>query len=202
MIQTDCTPLHGYHRVGRLLLPVRGVPERAPFFRIYNRPNGDWQPAPAAWRFGRVDPPPDFRDEYGVLYGGSCELTAEFEFRIRRTVYDGAHEVVERSFQPGREPRLACHVTRRPLLFVDCDSPMVDALLEGIDHGTVDRRASWQTFSLRIYRALTEASDDLVAPIVGMAYRSRHRGCEGTVFAVFDRYRDLALRRGTSRVLA
>ncbi|MDP2322649.1 MAG: RES domain-containing protein [Gammaproteobacteria bacterium] len=202
MIQTDCTPLHGYHRVGRLLLPVKGTPKGTPFFRIYNRADGDWQPAPADWRFGRVDPPLGFRDEYSVLYGGDCQLTAEFEFRIMRTVHDGTREVVERSFQPDRQPRLVCHVTRRPLLFVDCDSPMVEALLEGIDHGTVDRRDPWQRLALRIYRAVTEASHELVAPIVGMTYRSRHRGCEGAVLAVFDRYRALALRRGISRILA
>jgi hypothetical protein len=192
---------HGLHRLGRQLLPVAALPAGAVLYRGYHRPDADWVAPPPAHRKGRVCPPPGNKDRYGILYLAESPDTVDFEVGRLRVVMSANAERVERSFQPGRRHQLACHVTTGLALFADLDSPFIWEFSEQVGHGGVDRIEAWQTLALRIHTAVVEHEGSLVAPMVGLTYRSRRRGCAGTVFAVFEDARDKFLRRGGSRPL-
>ena len=194
-MSTDLSALTGHLHLNNLLTPVLVYPAGTPFFRGSGVPDGHWNPAPLEKRRRlkqRCDAPRGHEHKYAMLYLAIDEVTVEYELR-RLSEESG---VMVRTHQPDREQTIARHTSRKPLAFVDADSPMLQHGFPYRLPGGHDEIEQWQQLSLAIHEAAEMHQGPLAVPIAGLTYRSRMRGCAGRVFAMFDRHRDQALLRG------
>lgn len=190
-------------------LPVYAIPEDVVLQRLSRRPDADWNAAPPLWRKGRVDPPAADRELFGVLYLADTVITAAFECRILSSTSDEAtgdaiFEVMED--EPDEDDVLPAplmvsgHRIRTPVGFVDLESPLMQDRF-GINlKSPLAITANWRALSLAVYQFVA-ANPHSVLPIVGVTYETQHRGGSGRNFAVYDRFKDLALVRGNSVAL-
>lgn len=194
-MSTDSNALNGQLFLRNLLTPVLVFPAGTQFFRGSNLPDGHWEPAPLEKRRRlkqRCDAPPGHEEDFAVIYLADGEVTVEYELgRVSEQ-----NKVVVRTYQPERQPSVACHTSRIAAAFVDADSYLLQHSFPFRLQGGHDEILQWQQLALAVHRATEAHEDPLVAPVVGLTYRSRMRGCSGRVFALFDRHRDAALIRG------
>lgn len=201
--------LKGEQDVAGIRLPVYAIGEGVVLQRLSRRTDADWNAAPPEWRKGRVDPPEVERGLFGVLYLADAVITAAFECRILSCTSDEAtgdarFEVVED--EPNDEgvmpaPQLVSgHRVRTPVAFVELESPLLRDRF-GIDlKGPLAITSMWRALSLEVFKFIA-ANPGSVVPIVGVTYETQHRGGSGRNFAVYDRFRDVALERGVSKSL-
>lgn len=198
--------LKGDQDIAGVRLPVCVIGSGVVLQRLSRRPDADWSPAPPQWRTGRVDPPANERDLFGVLYLADDVITAAFECRIISSTSDeetgdAIFEVVDD--EPNDEGVMPAplmvsgHRIRTPVAFVDIESPVLRERY-GIDiKGPLARTPMWRALSLEVYKFIV-ANPSSVVPIVGVTFETQHRGGSGRNFAVYDRFKNQALERGAS----
>ena len=188
-------------------LPGFALQAGASLYRIYRRPDADWVPPPAQYRKGRVDPPPANSSAYGLLYTADSMVTAGFEARILRPIKDAGGlndielvpEMVDAAtglvLNPA--PMKAEHTTKKPVVFVDLESPAI-AAASGVEIGSpVPRISSWRKLTLWVYDELIAKGDgSSILPLVGVSYISTLQDCTGRNFAIFEERRDAHISRG------
>jgi len=187
--------IHGICNLDGAVAPIYIVGKHLPLFRGSSHPDGHWETAPPHMRNQRCDPPDGFKSEYSVLYLAESEVTVEFELRRLTSVKTDRGEELGRSFQPGRQATLAVHLSKGPIAFVDVESPHLGSEYPSVNGGK-DEIEKWRHLTQMVYRKLKAHVGDLAVPIVGVTYRSKSRGCNGRVFAMFAEFRDGALERG------
>ena len=92
---------------------------------------------------------------------------------------------------------VSSHKVRTPVAFVDLESPLLRDRYGINIKGPLARTPMWRELSLQVYNFVV-ANPGSVVPIAGVTYETQHRGGSGRNFAVYDRFKDLALERGAS----
>jgi hypothetical protein len=198
--------LKGDQDIAGVRLPVCAIGAGVMLQRLSRRPDADWNAAPPQWRKGRVDPPADERELFGVLYLADDVITAAFECRILSSTSDeetgdAIFELVDD--EPNDEGvmpaplMVSSHKVRTPVAFVDLESPLLRDRYGINIKGPLARTPMWRKLSLEVYKFVV-ANPGSVVPIVGVTYETQHRGGSGRNFALYDQFKDLTLDRGAS----
>ncbi|WKB53853.1 RES domain-containing protein [Eleftheria terrae] len=167
--------------LGRGRVDLLGLPAGTRLHRVCRPGAAPLEPAPPAWRDGRLDPPAGHKERYGVLYTGSSRLGVCIEARRLVQARDSDRLQVSDPLPPGRLCTLAA---RKSLLLVYLDT-LNNAQLFRCPDSQRSHYAHWQRVSLRIW-TLLQRHPHRFGPVAGIAYRSFHRNSPCLNVAVFE----------------
>lgn len=198
----------GELEVAGKLVPFFGLGPDVELQRLWRYPDGDWTAAPAAYRNGRVDPPETLRDRFGILYLADSYITAAFETGVvdfsKNADGNEVFDIVPDKPTPSGivPPKLmvATHKTLVPVAFVDLEDRHINGTFGIALKSPLVSIPRWRELSLAIYEFL-ENNPNPAMPIVGVTYETQQNGSNGRNYALFERYRDVALVRGASAAL-
>lgn len=148
------------------------------FFRLFCRPDAEWEPPPAVWRNERYDPPPGKKEDYALLYTADRLEATAVECRIlaadRQDIwsYDAA---------AAEKYKVARYSFVEPAIFIPMDRNRV---LLGLDKGTfVPGYLPWQRAAHDLWRRFGTT-------VMGLSWVSMHRQQIGRVYAIWHHRKD------------
>lgn len=175
-------------------IAARILPAGFQLHRLFRHPGGDFNPAPRSHRHGRLDPT---RQVYGVLYTTTSVLTAAVECGVVL-------------LEPGDPPRFAVsdvgppplqHATLSAKISCACIDLTDEATMRrfGIDpFSELDHLKPWRLASERIFSALRAIGESTGPHIVGICYRTQHRGSSALNVALLETHYESTFSRSVS----